>query len=117
MAVFYDRVYPNTLPAYSTSNIVTDKNIITATIRSLMEKIESTSKQNGKFFDIRELFEFQLKIEEFFRRHRKYRNIVMDKCTELIEGVLIEHRLHPKDKKGLIILFSTVMRMCMKIDD
>jgi hypothetical protein len=117
MAELYPRVYPDGIPTYSVSNTITEKNIITATVRSFLEKVDSTTKRKGKFNDIREMFEFHLKIEDFFRRHQKYRRTAMDKCTELIEGVMNEEGLHPNDKKGLINLLSVVMRMCMKIDN
>jgi hypothetical protein len=117
MAELYPRVYPDVIPTYSVSNTVTEKDIITATIRSFLEKVDSTTKRKGKFNDIREMFEFQLKIEDFFRRQHKYRRTVMDKCTELIKDIMNEEGLHPNDKKGLISLMSAVMRMCMKIDN
>ena len=116
MTDFYDRVYPDDIASYSSSNTVTEKDIIVATTRSLMEKIESTNKRDGKFKYIRELFEFQLKTEQFFRTYKIFRRTVMDKCTELIEGVMDEECLHPDDKKGLISVFSAVMRLCMKTD-
>ena len=119
MTDFYPRVYPDGIPVYtvlkddSNSEFIWDLYASEYVLDNLVDKIQITSEEEGKFNLIRELFEYHLTIEHILASNERYRRVVIDKCTDMIEDTMTEERFHPDDKHGLITLMSAVMRLCM----
>jgi hypothetical protein len=119
MPEYYPRVYPDGIPEYTvlknntTSNLLWDLYAAEYVLDNLVDKIQNTSEEEGKFNLVRELFEYHLTIANLLASNERYRCVVIDKCTDVISDTMTEERFHPDDKHGLITLMTAVMRLCM----